>query len=149
MPKGTYVFTEPVVVSPEAALQAAPVVVHDAPTQPSVKRPAKAQILWAEARLLWASAQPIDRAAAFAVLAVYALCFCLLAGIVGLVTYSACARPELTPARQAILDPRSFAPLVHLAVEPLGMAAPTTQPRATPAGARRPPVIITIPTPKP
>jgi hypothetical protein len=152
MPKGTYVFC----TWPTAAPQAAPLVAHDAPTAlraPGMKPVTRTQIFLADMRLFWATLQPIDRAAMFAVLAVYALCFCLLAGIVGILAYRnyAVNHVGLEPARQVILDPRSFTPLVHLAVEPLGMVTPTTQPpaipRATPAAARRPPTIIVIPTP--
>jgi len=70
----------------------------------------------------------------------------LVAGIIGYEVFF--AETTLSPAKQVILDPRSFTPLVHIGIEPLFTATPATpapQPRATPT--RRPPVILVVPTP--
>ena len=77
---------------------------------------------------------------------IWAIALLILAMVAGMLPYDVFFEDKtLSPAKQAIPDPRSYQPLVHIGIEPLLIATPATQPRATPT--RRAPVIIVIPTP--
>jgi hypothetical protein len=108
----------------------------------------------ARARFLFLTASPIERAALAGVVTLWLLVLVIGLAVAGVASYEVFfAERTLSPDKQAILDPRSFTPLVHIGIEPLLVATPATQPRATPATqpraapTRRPPVIMVIPTP--
>jgi hypothetical protein len=136
---GTYFIEEP-------ALQSAPPpVTHDAPTQPAIRRPTPLAVMLAQARLYFLAITPIERAGLVAIVSIWAVALLLLSLVAGMLTYDTFfANKDLMPARQAILDPRSFKPLVHIGIEPLTLATPATQP-AAPAAAHRAPVILVVP----
>jgi hypothetical protein len=129
----------------------APPVVHDAPTQPGIRRPSPAAITIAKIRFFFLACSPTERAAVVGVVSVWLVVFIVALIVAGIISYDLFAERALSPAKQAILDPRSFTPLVHIGVEPFMTTPPTAtpagQPRGTPAAARRPPTLIVIPTP--
>jgi hypothetical protein len=126
---------------------AAPPVAHDAPTQPSIRRPAPQAIMLARARTTFFTASPFERAALVGVVSIWVLVLLIAALAAGIVSYDLFfAKAGLTPDKQAVIDPRRYTmPLVSIGLEPLGIATPATQPHARPTA--RPPVIIVIPTP--
>jgi hypothetical protein len=130
---------------------APPPVVHDAPTQPSLRRPAPFAVMLARVLFAFRTASPKEQVAWLGVASIWFLVLLGLLLIAGIWSYDMfLANKDLSPAKQVILDPQSFTPLVHIGIEPLFSATPATpapQPRATPAAARRPPVIIVVPTP--
>ena len=133
-----------------------PPVAHDAPTQPGIRRPSSAAITIAKIRFFFLACSPIERAAALGVASIWCLALLVLLLIAGILSYDIfLANKDLSPTPRSTLRSTLPAllltPLVHVGIEPLFTATPATQPpaipRATPAGARRPPVIIVVPTP--
>ena len=130
---------------------APPPVVHDAPTQPGIRRPTPLAVMLARVLFAFRTASPKEQVAWLGVASIWCLVLLGLLLIAGIWSYDLfLANQDLSPARQVILDPKSFTPLVHVGIEPLLSATPATpapQPRATPTAARRPPVIVVGPTP--
>jgi hypothetical protein len=131
----------------KAVSQPAPLpVTHDAPTQPAIRRPTPFAVMLAQARLYFLAITPIERAGLVAMVSIWAVALLLLSLVAGMLTYDVFfADKTLSPAKQVILDPRSFNPLVHVGLEPLLVATPATKP-ATPAAARHAPILV-LPTP--
>ena len=135
----------------KATSQPAPPVAHDAPTQPGIRRPTPLAVMLARVLFAFRTASPKEQVAWLGVASIWFLALLVLLLIAGILSYDIfLANKDLSPAKQVILDPKSFTPLVHIGIEPLLGATPATpapQPRATPAAARRAPVIIVVPTP--
>jgi hypothetical protein len=130
----------------------APPIAHDAPTQPGVRRPSRAAITIAKIRFFFLACSPTERAALLGVFSIWCLVLLGLLLIAGILSYDTfLANKDLSPtprSTQRSTPPALLlTPLVHVGIEPLFTATPAPQPRATPAAARRPPVIIVVPTP--
>ena len=133
---------------------APPPVVHDAPTQPGIRRPSPVAITFAKIRFFFLACSPIERAAALGVASIWFLALLVLLLIAGILSYDMfLANKDLSPTPRSTLRSTPPAllltPLVHVGLEPLVheplASATPTPPRATPRVTGRPPLVLPTP----
>ena len=146
--QGTFIWQAPPLAPP--ALPTPPAA-HDAPTQPGIRRPTPLAVMLARVLFAFRTASPKEQVAWLGVASIWCLVLLGLLLIAGILSYDIfLANKDLSPTPRSTLPALLLTPLVHVGIEPLLSATPATpapQPRATPAAARRPPVIIVVPTP--